>query len=260
MLGAIAGDMIGSVYEARPIKTKDFPLFDPNSGFTDDSVLTLAVARAILQDEDYRTAVWSLGRRYPDAGYGGSFIGWLADEHPRPYGSFGNGAAMRVTPVGFAFEDIATVLREAENQAAISHDHPEGIKGAQAIAVAVFLARTTGDRARIRTEIGERFAYDLDRSIDAIRPSYGFDVTCQGSVPEAIVAFLESTSYEDAVRNAVSLGGDGDTQACMAGAIAEAFYGLPDDIAAHARARLTDELRQIADQFAARYWPGNPTR
>lgn len=257
MLGAIAGDITGSVYEARPIKTKDFPLFAPNSRFTDDSVLGVALARAILHGEAYRDAVWALGRRYPDAGYGASFIGWLADPDPRPYGSFGNGSAMRVSPVGFAFDDEETVLREAERSAAISHDHPEGIKGAQAVALAVLLARTTGDRERIRGEIGRRFGYDLGRRVDEIRPDYDFDVTCQGSVPEAIIAFLDSTSYEDAVRNAISLGGDADTQACMAGAIAEACYGLPDEIAREARTRLSDELREIADEFAARYWPGS---
>ncbi len=156
MLGAIAGDMIGSLYEARPIKRRDFPLFGRRSRFTDDSVLTAAVARAILQGEDYRWAVWSLGRRYPDAGYGGSFIKWLAGSDPRPYGSFGNGAAMRVSPVGFAFGDAGTVLHEAERQAAISHDHPEGIKGAQAVALAVFLARTGADREHIRRELARR--------------------------------------------------------------------------------------------------------
>lgn len=260
MLGAIAGDIIGSVHEARPIKTRDFPLFESGSRFTDDSVLTVALARAILDGEDYRSAVWSLGRSYPDAGYGGSFIGWLASDDPQPYGSFGNGAAMRVSPVGFAFGDAATVLREAERQAAISHDHPEGIKGAQAVALAVFLARTTGNRERIRGEIAQGFGYDLDRTVDDIRPGYDFDVTCQGSVPEAIVAFLDAGSYEDAVRNAVSLGGDADTQACMAGAIAEAFFGIPADIAAAARARLTDELGGIADDFAARYWPRTDAR
>ncbi|MEX1081733.1 MAG: ADP-ribosylglycohydrolase family protein [Halofilum sp. (in: g-proteobacteria)] len=253
MLGAIAGDIIGSIYEARPIKTKEFSLFERRSRFTDDSVLSIAVARAILHGEDYRSAVWSLGRRYPDAGYGGSFIGWLGDDNPEPYGSFGNGSAMRVAPVGFAFDDPATVLHEAERQAAISHDHPEGIKGAQAVALAVLLARTTGDREGIRTQIEHRFDYDLQRTVDDIRPGYAFDVTCQGSVPEAIVAFLDSTSYEDAVRNAVSLGGDSDTQACMAGGIAEAFYGLPADIAAQARARLTEELRAIVDEFTARF-------
>lgn len=256
MLGAIAGDMIGSLYEARPIKRRDFPLFDRGSRFTDDSVLTVAVARAILHGEDYRSSVWSLGRRYPDAGYGGSFIDWLADGDPQPYGSFGNGAAMRVSPVGFAFDDADTVLAEAERQAAISHDHPEGIKGAQAVALAVFLARTGGDREHIRGEIAHRFGYDLDRSVDDIRPGYGFDVTCQGSVPEAIIAFLDADSYEDAVRNAVSLGGDADTQACIAGGIAEAYYGLPDEIAREARSRLTDELRAIVDDFAQRRWPG----
>lgn len=253
MLGAIAGDIIGSVYEARPIRTKDFPLFHPRARFTDDSVLTVAVARAILDGRDYRDTVWEIGRRYPDAGYGASFMHWLASEDPRPYGSFGNGAAMRVSPIGFAFDDAATVLREAERSAAISHDHAEGIKGAQATALAVLLARTQQDRELIRAEIGERFGYDLSRTVEGIRPGYGFDVTCQGSVPEAIIAFLDSDSYEDAVRNAVSLGGDADTQACITGAVAEAFHGLPDDIAEAARERLTPELAETVDAFRARY-------
>lgn len=256
MLGAIAGDMIGSPYEARPIKRRDFPLFGGRSRFTDDSVLTAAVARAILHGEEYRGALWSLGRRYPDAGYGASFIDWLANGDLRPYGSFGNGAAMRVSPVGFAFDDAETVLQKAERQAAISHDHPEGIKGAQAAALAVFPARTGADRERIRGELARRFGYDLDRSVDDIRPGYGFDVTCQGSVPEAIIAVLDADSYEDAVRNAVSLGGDADTPACIAGGIAEACYGWPDEVGREARSRLSDELLEIVDGFAVRYWPG----
>lgn len=253
MLGAIAGDIIGSVYEARPIKHTDFELFHRRARFTDDSVLTVAVASAILDGRGYREAVWELGRRYPDAGYGASFIGWLADPDPRPYNSFGNGAAMRVSPVGFAFDEVDTVLAEAERCAAISHDHPEGIRGAQATALAVLLARTGAGRERVRAEIATRFGYDLDRSVDAIRPGYGFDVTCQGSVPEAIICFLESTSWEDAVRKAVSLGGDADTQACIAGGIAEAYHGLPDAVAEQARARLTPDLLAIVDAFRARY-------
>ncbi len=255
MLGAISGDIIGSVYEARPYKGKDFPLFHRRARFTDDSVLTAAVARAILDDRPYRDTVWELGRRYPDAGYGASFIGWLADDDPRPYNSFGNGAAMRVAPVGFAYDDEATVLAEAERSAAISHDHPEGIKGAQATALAILWARQGLDRESIRRGLEARFGYDLARTLDAIRPHYRFDVTCQGSVPEALIAFLEAQDWADAVRNAVSLGGDADTQACIAGGIGEAYFGLPGEVADEAHARLTEDLRAIVDAFQQRF-PG----
>jgi len=253
MLGAVAGDIVGSVFEAHPYKGTDFALFSPGARFTDDSVLTLAVASAIADGLAYRDAVWTIGRRYPDAGYGASFIGWLADPDPRPYNSFGNGAAMRVSPVGWAYDGEAAVLSQAQACAAISHDHPEGIKGAQAVAWAVRRARQGSDVDTLRAEIACRFGYDLDRRVAAIRPHYGFDVTCQGSVPEAIVCALEATSWEDAVRYAVSLGGDADTQACIAGAIAEAYFGLPEEVARQARACLTPELRAIHDRFARAY-------
>jgi ADP-ribosylglycohydrolase len=186
MIGAIAGDIIGSVYEARPIKTKEFPLFHPHCRFTDDSVLTIAVAQAILTDQDYCRWVWEIGRRHPHAGYGGTFIRWLHSGDPQPYNSWGNGSAMRVSPVGWAFDRTDIVLREAARSAEISHNHPEGIKGAQATALAVFLARTEHNKALIKREITARFGYDLNRTVDSIRPSYGFDVSCQGTVPEAI--------------------------------------------------------------------------
>jgi len=250
MIGAIAGDIIGSVYEHDPIKTKDFPLFHPSCCFTDDTVLTVAVAKAITGDGNYLNAVWETGRRYPHAGYGGSFISWLASENPRPYNSWGNGAAMRVSPVGFAFDTIDDVLGEAAKTAAISHSHPEGVKGAQAVALSVYLARTARDKVLIRREVAERFGYDLDRTVDEIRPSYSFDVSCQGSVPEAIIAFLDSTSWEDAVRNAVSLGGDSDTLACITGGIAEGYYGpVGPHIAEKVRASLTEELWEATEAF-----------
>jgi len=250
MLGAIAGDIIGSVFEARPIKTKDFPLFRPRSTFTDDTVLTLAVARAILDDGDYRQAFLDLGRRYPHAGYGESFARWLRAPDPQPYGSWGNGAAMRVSPVGFAFHTEAEVLAAAARSAAVTHDHPEGIKGAQATALAVFLARTTRDKALIRRELGARFGYDLTRTVEAIRPTYRFDVSCQGSVPEAVISFLDSRSWEDAVRSAVSLGGDSDTLACITGGIAEAYYGpLDGGIVYKVRAVLPPDLWEIVERF-----------
>lgn len=254
MLGAIAGDIIGSIYEGNPIKTKDFPLFDPRCRFTDDSVLTIAVAKAILEDGDYLRWIRDIGRRHPRAGYGGSFKAWLLSDDPRPYNSWGNGAAMRVSPVGFAFDDPETVLAEAACTAKITHNHPEGIKGAQAVALAVFLARTGAGKETIKEETVRRFGYDLDRGLDDIRPHYHFDISCQGTVPEAIIAFLESTSFEDAVRNAVSLGGDSDTLACITGGIAEAWYGsVPAPIAGMCRGCLTEDLWAVVDQFRKKY-------
>lgn len=254
MLGAIAGDIIGSVYERWRIKTKDFPLFQPRCHFTDDSVLTIAVAQAILEGGDYLRAVREVGRRYPHAGYGGAFKAWLRAERPMPYNSWGNGAAMRVSPVGWAFESVEDVLREAARTAEFTHNHPEGIKGAQATALAVYLARKGQSKEAIRQEISGRFGYDLARTVDGIRPGYQFDVSCQGTVPEALIAFFDSTSYEDAVRNAVSLGGDSDTLACITGGVAEAFYGpLPGDILAHVRACLTPDLWEITERFCRRY-------
>ena len=254
MIGAIAGDIIGSVYEHDPIKTKDFPLFRRDCCFTDDTVLTIAVANAILGDGNYRQSVWDLGRGYPYAGYGASFINWLRSANPQPYDSWGNGSAMRVSPVGFAFDTINEVLEEATRSAKISHDHPEGVKGAQATALAVFLARTTRDRGQIRVEISDRFGYDLSRSVEGIRPTYTFDVSCQGSVPEAIISFLESDSYEDAIRNAISLGGDSDTLACITGGIAEAYYGsVPEEISDKVREHLTEDLWGIVERFQEQF-------
>lgn len=250
MLGAIAGDIIGSVYEHAPIKTKDFPLFGPHSRFTDDTVLTVAVADAILSGRSYLDAVRDFGRRYPHAGYGGSFSAWLFADEPRPYRSWGNGAAMRVSPVGYAFTTAEEVLEQARLTAAITHDHPEGIKGAQATALAVFLARTLRDKAVIRERIAARFGYDLGRSVDAIRTDYAFDISCQGTVPEAIVCFLDARDYEDAVRNAVSLGGDSDTLACITGGIAAAYYGrVSDTIRAEVQARLPPDLWDVVVAF-----------
>lgn len=252
MLGAIAGDIVGSVYEFHPIKSEDFPLFGEESRFTDDTVMTVAVARAILEGGDYGSWMHLLGRRYPNAGYGGSFIRWLMADDPKPYGSWGNGSAMRVSPVGLAFDSQERVLTEAFRSAVVTHDHPEGIKGAQAVALAVYLARTGAGKTDIRRELESRFGYDLERTLAEIRPAYHFDVSCQGSVPEAIIAFLESSDYEDAVRKAVSLGGDSDTQACITGGIAAAFYGgVPEDIASRVRSLLPEEFLTVIDHFSA---------
>jgi ADP-ribosylglycohydrolase len=254
MLGAIAGDIVGSVFETSPVKTIDFELFPPGARFTDDSVLTLATAEALLGDGDYASAYRRYGRAFPDAGYGGTFFVWLFSEHAGPYNSWGNGAAMRVSPIGFALDTVEDVLAEAARSAAVTHDHPEGIKGARATALAVFRARSGESKAKIRSEIQRRFGYDLERSIDAIRPGYGFDVSCQGSVPESLIAFLESIDYESAVRNAISLGGDADTMACVAGGIAQAFYGdVPKQIADEVRSRLPEDFLNVRNQFERRY-------
>ena len=250
MIGAIAGDIIGSIYEHNPIKTKDFPLFHRQCRFTDDTVLTIAVAKAILGDRNYLQAVWEIGRRYPHAGYGGSFIHWLGSATPKPYNSWGNGSAMRVSPVGFTFDTVDTVLQEAAATAEISHNHPEGVKGAQATALSVYLARTTRDKALIKREVVDRFGYDLNCTVEDLRPSYEFDISCQGTVPEAIIAFLDSDSYEDAVRNAISLGGDSDTLACITGGIAEAYYGpVVPHILEKVQECLPGDLWEITEDF-----------
>jgi ADP-ribosylglycohydrolase len=257
VLGALAGDIIGSVYEFSRVRTRDFALFRASSKFTDDSVLTFAVARAILDarscrtpSPDYRGRILQIGREYPGRGYGGMFRRWLQATDPRPYNSFGNGSAMRVSPVGFAFDDELSVLEQARLSAIPTHDHPEGVKGARAIALATLLARRREDKEQIRMRIRYEFLYDLDRTVEEIRLAYGFDETCQGSVPEAIVAFLDSTDFESAIRNAVWLGGDADTQACIAGAIAEAAYGVPPEIEREVRKRLPPELLETLDEFS----------
>ena len=254
MLGAIAGDVIGSVFEAYPHKSKDFPLFTGASTFTDDTVLSVAVADVLLHGGDYVQTYKRYARRYPFAGYGASFAAWAHSEASEPYGSFGNGAAMRVAAVGWSRDQLDAVLAEARASAEVTHNHPEGVKGAQATAAAVFLGRMGESKDSIRACLEERFGYDLARSLDDIRPSYRFDVSCQGSVPEAIIAFLESTDFEDAVRNAVSLGGDSDTQACIAGAIAEACYGgVPTDIRNQTVQRLDPDLAAVVEAFTARF-------
>lgn len=254
MLGAIIGDIIGSSYEFKGIKTADFPLSTSRSRFTDDTVMTVAVADCILNVKVYAATFKEYGRRYPDAGYGGMFYDWLFSDKSEPYNSYGNGSAMRVSPIGFAFKTLEEVLREAERSAIPTHNHPEGIKGAQAIASAIFLARTGKSKNDIRDFAEENFGYNLDRTLEEIRPNYHFDETCQGSVSEAIIAFLESTDYEDAIRKAISLGGDADTLACMAGGIAEAFYKeISPTIILQARKILDKELLAIIDEFAARF-------
>lgn len=255
MLGGIAGDVIGSVYEGFPIKQTDFPLFAPRATFTDDTVLTVAIAYAILEPEvGYASALKTFGRRYPRAGYGGNFRRWLLAENSEPYNSWGNGSAMRVSPVGWAFDTWEQVLSEAEKTAAVSHNHPEGIKGAQAIALAVYLARNGTPKDEIRETMAAHFDYDLWRTVDEIRPDYSFDVSCQGSVPEALVAFFDGDGVEAAIRLAISLGGDSDTLACMAGTVAHACYGgVPQPIAAEVRGRLPADLLEVVDTFQQQF-------
>jgi len=254
MLGAIAGDVIGSIYEGRPLKREDFPLFHRRSTFTDDTVLTVAVAHAILEDGDYASSLKLFGRRYPNAGYGGFFLHWLFAAQSEPYNSWGNGSAMRVSPIGFAFDSPEEVLSEAKKSAEVTHNHPEGIKGAEATALAILLARVGASKAEIRREIAEFFSYDLDRRLEKIRPTYRFDVSCQGSVPESIIAFLESEDFTDAIRKAISLGGDSDTMACIAGGIAQAFYKeIPEEITSEVRSRLPQEFLSIVDRFESTY-------
>jgi ADP-ribosylglycohydrolase len=257
MIGAIAGDVVGSVYERHNLKSREFPLFGPRSRCTDDTVMTCATAEALLTDGDYAAAYRRWFAAYPDRGYGNRFSWWAAREgRPAPW-SCGNGAAMRVAPIGWALDDLEEVLREAGRSAAVSHPHPEGIRGAQAVAAAVYLARTGASPAGVRDLVEVRFGYRMDRSVDEIRPGYRFDATCQGSVPEALTAALESASFEDALRNAVSLGGDSDTIACMAGAVAEALHGgVPEWIAEETRRRLDDRMNRLIDAFRDRFGPG----
>jgi ADP-ribosylglycohydrolase len=254
MLGAIAGDVIGSVHESTRTKTKDFPLLTPESRFTDDTVLTVAVADCLLHRRDYVDALHEYFHAYPNAGYSGTFYLWASSRRRKPYKSWGNGAAMRVSPVAYVGKTLDEVLAEAKRSAVVTHDHEQGIRGAQATAAAVFLARTGSTKEQIRRFIEERFDYFLDETLDDLRPTYQFDASCQWSVPQSIIAFLESTGFEDAVRNAVSLGGDADTMACIAGSIAEAYYGgVPAAIAVPVLAKLDDRLRSVVREFGEYY-------
>jgi len=256
MLGAIAGDIIGSVHEFRGTKSADFPLFVPESRFTDDSVLAIAVADCLMTGKNYLDAFHEYFMEYPNAGYGLRFFHWASAGRRDAYNSFGNGSAMRVAAVGYAFNTMNEVLAEAARSAEVTHNHPEGIKGAQATAAAIFMARQGASKHQIRDSISATFGYDLSQSVDEIRPAYEFDVTCQGTMPAAMAAFLGSENYEDAVRQAISLGGDADTLACITGGIAEAHYGgVPPAIADRALQHLDDRLRSVVRQFCERVQP-----
>lgn len=255
MLGAIAGDIIGSIYERFPIKSKDFRLFDSRCQFTDDTVLTVAVAEVLLRDGSYVETFRRYYARHPNAGYGGAFHVWARSTDPKPYNSFGNGSAMRVSPVALAFDTIELVRAEARRSAQVTHNHPEGVKGAEATASAVFLARSGTSKNQIRSYIEREFGYDLSRTPDDIRPGYFFDVTCQGTVPAALASFLHAHDFEDAIRNAISLGGDSDTLACIAGGVAGAYYGVPPHIQQEIETRLDQNLKAITREFAKRFPP-----
>lgn len=251
MTGAIAGDIIGSVYEFDNIKTTDFPLFTNESDYTDDTIMTVAVADWLLNGGDLAKVMQRYGREYPypTGGYGGRFSGWLREKDPQPYNSWGNGSAMRVSAVGWMFDSLEKTLEVAKETAVVTHNHPEGIKGAQATAAAIYLARTGKSKQDIKLYIETTFSYDLGRTCDEIRPFYRFNESCQGTVPEAIIAFLDSSDFENAIRLAVSLGGDSDTLACITGGIAEAFYGIPEDIKLEVKKRIPEKFNEIISQL-----------
>jgi ADP-ribosylglycohydrolase len=254
VLGAIVGDIVGSVYEFNNHRSKDFPLWGPRCRFTDDSVLTVALADTLLKNGDFAAAMRRYGKLYPDAGYGGMFRRWLGEPSMRPYGSFGNGAAMRISPAGWAYETLEETLTRARAFTAVTHDHPEGLKGAEATAGAIWMGRHGKSKAEIRAWVEKQTGYDLSRTCDQIRPAYEFNETCQRTVPEALTAFLESMDFEDAIRLAVSLGGDTDTLACITGGIAEAFYGgVPKEIEREALSRLDSTLRDVTTLFCSLY-------
>ena len=254
MLGAIVGDIIGSAYEFKNTKRKEFHLFTPKSKFTDDTVMTLAVARWLCDDKEHckETLVrymQELGRRYPTAGYAGSFMRWLYNPEPQPYNSYGNGSAMRVSPVAFYAHSLQEALGLAKISAEVTHNHPEGIKGAQAIASSIYLARHGATKREIKSYAEEQFHYDLSPQLDDIRPTYSYDMSCQNTVPQALLAFLEGANFEDVIRSAVSIGGDSDTIAAMAGGIAQAFYVIPKKLSSYCYALLTPELRGVLNDF-----------
>ncbi|MBD3922941.1 ADP-ribosylglycohydrolase family protein [Paenibacillus sp. PR3] len=268
MLGAIIGDVIGSVYEWHNMKSTEFPLYSRFTRFTDDTVLTVAVADAVLSRNkqknrlaDYLASKQLYASRYrqyyhwfPDAGYGQKFEEWAKNRSSKPYRSYGNGSAMRVSPIGFASQTLEEALAESRRSAIVTHNHRHGIKGAQAVAAAIFLARHGESKAEIKDYIQRKFKYNLEQSLDEIRPTYTFDPSCQGSVPQAIIAFLESDHFEDAIRKAISIGGDSDTIACIAGGIAHAFYKeIPSEMASDVMLKLDPRFRSIIREFNSKY-------
>lgn len=259
MIGSMIGDIVGSVYEFTPnnIKTKKFEFFNEHGCYTDDSILTIATADWLLHGGDVAHYYSRYGEKYPKGGYGGRFKLWLVGamlhQDFRPYNSCGNGSAMRVGPVGWAFDTTEEVLAMAKKSAECTHNHPEGIKGAQATALAIMMARQKRSKEEIRTEIEQRFEYNLHFTCDEIRPTYTWGGTCQDSVPQSIVAFLDGEDFEDCVRNAISIGGDSDTIGCITGSIAEAYFGVPDELRNQAMKYLPAEFVEIIAEFENRY-------
>jgi type I restriction enzyme M protein len=262
MIGAIVGDIVGSRFEWSNIKTKDFEFFADYCEITDDSIMSLAVAKALLEVRDDRSALGratieamqEVGRPYPNCGYGGMFRSWMYSDDPKPYNSFGNGAAMRVSACGFVATSLDEAIELSRKVTEISHDHPEGIKGAEATAVCIFLVREGKSILEIRDYVNRHY-YPMNFTLDEIREDYHFEVSCQGTVPQAITAFFESTSFEDAIRNAISIGGDSDTLAAITGGIAEAYYGVPSNIRKHALTFLDERLLGILTDFEKVYPP-----
>lgn len=257
MIGSIAGDIIGSLYEYNNIKTKQFELFQPHSHFTDGTIHTVALAETILDGGSYVDRLHKYFDLYPHADYGGMFHMWASAKTRIPYGSWGNDSAMRVSPVGYAYDSLDETLDRAAESAAVTHDHPEGIKGAQAVAAAIFMARTGKERDWITAFIGRRFEYDLSETISELRRRYSYNVSCQGTVPPALRVVLASRDYEHAVRLAISIGGDSDTIACIVGGIAQAIYGgVPELIKKETLSRLDDTLRSVTLRFCETYGCG----
>ena len=257
IIGAICGDIIGSPYENNPIKTKEFELFHERSVFTDDTIMTLAVANWLIRNktssDELIKELQYWGNMYPNAGYGRMFLNWLSEFHPKPYNSWANGSAMRVSPCAWAADSLNEAQDLARSSAVVTHNHPEGIKGALATVDAVYLARTGFAKDEIKVHVESEYGYDLDRSLDEIRPHYSFDVSCAGSVPESIICFFEAKDFEDTVRNAVSLGGDADTQAAIAGSIASAYWDVPKSIADEAISRLDFSLLEVFNNFEEKF-------
>jgi len=253
MIGAIIGDIIGSRFEHRRIKTMDFNLFTKQNRFTDDSVLTIAIADAILTNTSFSKKLKEYYKLYPNAGYGLFFHIWAKSDLDKGYNSWGNGSAMRVSPIAWAFDTLDEVLKKAKESAEITHNHPEGIKGAQATASAIYLARIGTPKEKIKEFIEERFNYNLNFTIEELRPKYNFDISCNGSVPPAIKAFLESKDFENSIRLVISLGGDSDTLGAINGAIAHAFYGIPNEIKQIGYSYLDEHLRRITKEFCDKF-------
>ena len=257
IIGTICGDIIGSSREFRPQKTKDFRLYNRYSTFTDDTVMTLAIASWLIKDRSSKEVLISeikeFGLKYPHAGYGAMFMDWLNQDNPEPYGSWANGSAMRVSPVSWVADSLEESQKLAKMSAIVTHNHPEGIKGALAINDAIYLARNSFTKGEIKKHIEDNYRYDLNRKLDDIRPDYKFDVSCKGSVPESIICFLEAEDYEDTIRNAVSLGGDADTQAAIAGGIASAYWDVPSKIASRGIKRLDYNLLEVFLEFREKY-------